>query len=83
MYSGSETVCARVSGLDNLFLVLEFCYGTDGAEDFFLHDFHVFRNVGEDCGLDEVSDVTVSLSSGLDLGAGLLALINVTRNIVN
>jgi len=42
-----------------------------------LHDFHIFRNVGENGRLNEVADIAVALAAGLDLGAGFLPLVDI------
>lgn len=74
---GSETVCGRVANLDDLFLGLELGNCAYWAENLFLLDLHVLGNVGEDGGLNEVALVTLSLTTSLDSGARLLAILNV------
>lgn len=46
--------------------------GDDGSEDFLAHDLGVFRNVGEDGGLNEVTLVTAA-GTALDEGSFGLA----------
>ena len=55
MDTGGETVKGVMGLLKDVFYVFEFCDGDDGTEDFFLHYFHFFVDVGEDGGLDEVA----------------------------
>lgn len=75
---GGKTVGGAVADPDGLVLVLEFGDRADRAEDLFLHDLHVFADVGEDGRFDEVTLVAVAFAANLDLGASLLALFNVT-----
>jgi hypothetical protein len=42
-----------------------------------LHDLHIFGDVGEDGGLDEVALVTLALAASLDGGTGVLACLDV------
>jgi hypothetical protein len=44
-----------------------------------LHDLHVFCDVGEDRGLDEIALVTLALAAGLDGGASVLACLDVPK----
>lgn len=74
---GRETVGGGVAETDGVLLGLELGNGADGAEDLFLHDLHVLGHVGEDGRLDEVALLPVTLAANLDLGALLLALIDV------
>lgn len=76
---GGKTVCSTVADPDGISLVLELGNGADGAEDFFLHDLHVFADVGEDRWLDEVTLFSVALAPNFDLGAFLLSLLDVSR----
>lgn len=80
--SSGETVAGVVSGLDNLLLSLELGDRADGAEDLLLHDLHVLSDIGENGRLDEVSLVTVTLTSSDDGGTRLLTLGDVTHNTV-
>jgi hypothetical protein len=77
VYSGSKTVCGVVTNLDNVGLCLELGDCADGAEDLFLLNLHVLGYVGEDCGLDEVTLVTLTVATSLDGRARLLALLDV------
>lgn len=74
---GGETVGGRVTDADGLLLGLELGDGAHGAEDLLLHDLHVFSDVGEDGGLDEETLVTLAVATGLDLGACILAGLDV------
>ena len=77
---GGETVCAGVAELDGVLLGLELGDRADRAEDLLLHDLHVFCDVGEDGGLDEVALVTLALAASLDGGTGVLACLDVSGN---
>lgn len=77
VYGAGEAVCRHVSDANGVFLGLEFGDGADGAEDFFLHDFHVFADVGEDGGLDEVAFFAMAIASYFHLGAFFLTGVNV------
>lgn len=55
VHSGGEAVGGGIAEADGVFFGLELGDGADGAEDFFLHDLHVFADVGEDGRLDEVA----------------------------
>lgn len=72
-----ETVSRRVSDPNGVFLGLEFGDGADGAEDFFLHDFHVLADVREDGRLDEVAFFAMAVASDFHLGAFFLTSVNV------
>jgi hypothetical protein len=74
---GGETVRGRVAELDGLLLGLELGDRADGTEDLLLHNLHVFGDVGEDGGLNEVALVTLALATSLDGGAGVLACLDV------
>ncbi len=82
MDGSGETVGGLVAELDGLLLGGELGDGADGAEDLLLHDLHVGADVGEDGGLDEVALVAVALAAGLDLGALLLAGLDVAHDAV-
>lgn len=75
--SSGKAVCGGVGNLDDIGLVLEFGDCADGAEDLFLLNLHVLGDVGEDGGLDEVTLLALAVTTGLDGGTSLLALINV------
>lgn len=66
---GGEAVGCGVAETDGVFFRLEFGDGADGAEDFFLHYLHVFRDAGEDGRLDEVALFAVALTADFDFGA--------------
>ena len=66
---GGEAVGRRVAEADGVVFVLELGDGADGAEDFFLHDLHVFRHAREDGRLDEVALFAVALAADFDFGA--------------
>lgn len=72
-----ETVRSRVTRLDDLVLGLELGDGAYRAEDLLLHDLHVLGHVGEDGGLDEVALVALAVAARLDLGACVLAGLDV------
>ena len=80
--SGGQAVGRVVANLDDIGLGLELGDCADGAEDLFLLDLHVLSDVGEDGGLDEVTLVTLALTTGLDGGTGLLALLDVGHDAV-
>jgi hypothetical protein len=76
--SGSETVCGVVTEADGVFLVLELGDRADGTEDLLLHDGHVVLDVGEDRGFDEVSLVTLALTTSDNGGTFVLTGLDVT-----
>jgi hypothetical protein len=78
---GGEAVRGRVTELDGVLLGLELGDRADRAEDLLLHDLHVFGDVGEDGGLDEVALVALALTAGLDGGAGVLACLDVPERV--
>ena len=82
MDSGGETVGGGVAETDGVFFGLEFGDGADGAEDLFLHDLHVFADVGEDGGLDEVTFLAVTFAANFDFGALFLAGVNVAEEML-
>ena len=80
--SRREAISAGVCRLENLLFRFELGDGADGAEDLFLHDLHVFRDVGEDGRLDEISLITMALTTSDDGGTLLLPLFNVAHDTV-
>src|ERR1700722_3521818 len=54
----------------------------DGAEDFLLHDFHIFGGVDEDRRLDEVALVTVAFAAGDCFRAVLFAGVEETYDAI-
>lgn len=83
MDGSGKTVGGAVTDSDGISLVFEFGDGADGAEDFFSHDLHVFADVGEDGRLDEVALLSVALATDFDLGAFLLAFLDVPDEIIS
>lgn len=83
MDGSGKTVGGAVTDSDGISLVFELGDGADGAEDFFSHDLHVFADVGEDGRLDEVALLSVALATDFDLGAFLLALLDVSDEIIS
>lgn len=82
MDGSGKTVVCRVTELNGVLLGLELRDGADGPEDFFLHDLHVLGDIGEDCGLNEVTFLPVARATGFDLGALLLARVDVGHDAV-
>jgi hypothetical protein len=80
--SSRKTIVSVVGSTDDLIFCAKLGNGADRAEDLLLHDLHVRLDIGEDGGLDEVSLISVSLTTNLDLGTGLLALLNITHDAV-
>lgn len=77
VHGRGETVGGGVAEADGVGLGLELGDGADGAEDLFLHDLHVLRDVGEDGGLDEVALFAVTPAARLHFGAFLFAGVDV------
>ena len=82
MDCGGETVGGGVSETDGVLFGLEFSDGADRAKDLFLHDLHVFADVGEDGWLNEVTFFTVTVAADFDFGALLLAGVNVAKKML-
>jgi hypothetical protein len=80
--SSRKAVGSIVGCLDDLVFCAELGNRADRAEDLLLHDLHVWLNIGEDGGLNKVSLLSVSLTTNLNLGAGLLALLNIAHDTV-
>ena len=78
----SQTVGGLVADGNRLFLGLEFRDGAHGAEDLLLHNLHVLGDVGEDGWLDEVALVALAVAADLDLGACVLAGLDVAHDAV-
>lgn len=74
---GGEAVGRVVADADGVGFVGEFGNGAHGAEDFLLHNLHVFADAGEDGRFDEVAFVAVAAAANLDLGALLFAVVDV------
>ena len=79
---GGEAVGGDVAEADGVGLVLELGDGADGAEDLFLHDLHVFGDVAEDGGLDEVAFFAVAFAAGFDFGTCFFAGVDVAKGDV-
>ena len=79
MHRGCETISGGVSKANGIIFGLELGDGADGAEDFLLHYLHVFGDVGEDCGLDEVAFFAVAFAADFDFGAFFLAGVDVSE----
>lgn len=77
MNGGSKTISRGVANTDSILLGLELGDRANRAEDFLLHDLHVFRHIAKDGRLDEVALVTFALTADFDLCAGLLASLDV------
>ena len=77
-----QAVGAVVGQLDSLGLILELGDGTDWAEDLLLHDLHIRSDIAKDSGLDEVTLVTMALTTDLDCRTFFLAGLDVTHDAV-
>ena len=75
--SSSETVRGIVASLDGFFLGLELGNGAHRAEDLLLDDLHVFGDIREDGRFDEVTLGALALTTSLNGGASLLAVLDV------
>jgi len=82
VYRSGKTIVGVVTGLDDLLLSLKLGDRADRAEDLFLHDLHVLGDIREDGRLNEVSLVTVSLTSSNNGSTFLLALLNIAHDSV-
>ena len=78
----SQAVGGRVADLDCVLLCLELGDAADGAKDLLLHNLHVFLDVGEDCGLNEVALVALALAASLDGGTLVLAGLDVAHDAI-
>ena len=76
---GREAVGGGIADLDGILFCLEFRNGAHGPENFFLDNFHVVTDVGEDGGFDEVANVAVTFTADFDLGSCFFAGVNVSR----
>lgn len=79
---GGETVSGGVTELDDLLLSLELGDGANWAEDLLLDNLHVLGDVGEDGWLDEVTLVTLAVTTDLDVGTSLLAGLDVAGKML-
>ena len=79
MYGCGQTVSRAVAHSDRVGFRLELGDGTDGSEDLFAHDLHVFSDIAEDGRLDEVPSVAVSGPAHFDLGSFFFAFFNVAE----
>lgn len=61
-------------------LVLELDNNPNGTEDLLLHDLHVRLGIGKDGGVDEVSLVSVTVTTKGDSGAVCLAGVDVRHD---
>lgn len=79
MHGGGEAVGRGVAGLDGFFLGLELRDGANWAEDFFLHNLHVFGHAAEDGGLNVEAFFAFAVAASFDFGTSLLAGVDITR----
>lgn len=82
MEGGSETVRGVVSDANGILFARELLDSADWSEDLLLDDLHVIGTFTEDGWLDVVALVSVALTTNLDLGTGLLALLDVAHDTV-
>ncbi len=80
--SSRKTVGRVVTSLNSLLNSLELGDRADWAENLLLHNLHVLGNTREDSWLDEVSLVSETLASDLDLGALALSGLNVLHHAI-
>lgn len=79
MHGGGEAIGRSVADADGVGLGGELGDGADGTEDFFLHDLHVFGDVAEDGGLDEVARFAVAGAARFDGRAFFFAGVDVAK----
>lgn len=82
MDGSSQTVGGVVGQVNDLLLILELGDGADGAEDLLLHDLHVGADIREDGGLDEVTLVAETLTTGQDGSTLVLTGLDVAHDTV-
>lgn len=73
MHTSSQSIECIMSLFKDIFNILEFGDGDYGSKDLFLHDLHLFIDVGEDGGLNEVTLFTMSFTANLNFGTLFLA----------
>jgi hypothetical protein len=78
-----ETVGGVVTNGDGILLGLELGDRADRAEDLLLHDLHVTLDIGKDRGLNEVTLVTLPLTTSDDSGTLFLTGLDVTEFTVS
>ena len=83
VHGSCETVSGGVAEANGILLGGEFGDGADGAEDFLLHDLHIFRDFAENGGLDEVTLLALALAADFDLGTGFFAGVDVAASQVS
>ncbi len=81
-HSGSQTVLGVIGLGDDVFLILELDENDDWAEDLLLNDLHAWLDVGEDGWLDEVTLITVPVTTHLTGGTLGLTLLDVAHDSV-
>ena len=80
--SSSQSVSGVVTSLDRILNGIELSDRANWTKDLLLHDLHVWSDVGENGWLDEVSLITQTLTTNLNLSALLLAVLNVLHDSV-
>lgn len=80
--SGSKTVSRVVASLNSVLNSIELGDGANWTKDLLLHDLHIWSDVGENGWLDEVSLITETLTTDLNLSALSLAVLNVLHDSV-
>lgn len=78
MHGSRQTISLVVTHPDGIFLGLEPGNRAYRSEDFFLHNLHIFADIGEDGRLDEITLFAVAATSDFDLGAFFLTVLNVS-----
>ena len=79
----SKTVDGVVGLTEDILIILELDDDTDGTEDLFFHDLHVWACVGEDGRLDEVTFVAVTLAAIVERRTFFLARFDVAHDTLS
>ena len=78
VHGGGKAVGGDVAETDGVGLVFELRDAADGAEDLLAHDLHVFADVAEDGGFDEVARGAVAGAADFDFCAFFFAGVDVS-----
>lgn len=82
MKSSGKTVIGVVSNSNSVIDGLELGDSSDGPENLFLHNLHVFLNTREEGWLDEIALGSMALSTGFNCGTFLLAVVDICHDPV-
>lgn len=78
--AGRKTVERVMSLRENIIDIFELANSDNGSENFFLHNLHLFVDIGEDGGLNEITLFAVTFAAELDFSTLVLTSLDVIHD---